>query len=273
MPMPKTVHDVLSEKLGDVKVTIGDGEKSLLAVIEGWQDGDEAKGKVQIANKEISEERDTLKKEAVTLKEKVTAGEKTLGERDAEVKRLQTNALSDEDKAKLEQFKEAGMTPEVEAKVNTMGAEIEKLVKAVQEGQDLAKQEKEAAQKATVAGANEKLRSDLKTALGDAKVTGRNADLALNTILADGHAKIEVGDDGKPKTTIQIIKDGKPFEATMKDLAEHIAKTNENLVDASGNAGSGNDHSSGAGGSATDYENKTLSQIHQEGAQGLGVTK
>ena len=89
------------------------------------------------------------------------------------------------------------------------------------------------------------------------KITGENADIALNYITSTGLAKLNKDDNGGTQEKYYILKDGKTLEATADELAQHFASTHEQLVSSSGNAGTGQDHSSDnkVGAKQGSYEN------------------
>ncbi len=237
MAMKSSVHDKLKKLL--------EGEKDLLETIVGWQDAAEAKEKVQTANEEISKERDELKELSTNQKNDLEKATKSLTEKDDEIKRLQDGQLTDEDRKKIELMNNKGMSPDAEAKFNKLTEVVETLQTSLNAEKEERTKDKEIIAQTKQNEASALLRSDLTNALSEAKIVGDSAEMALSFITSKGLAKINKPENGEGFTrSIIIQKDGKPFEATPKELAEHIAATHENLVSSSGNTGSGADHSS-----------------------------
>jgi len=227
MPMEAKVHSLLKEKLADTKVAIDGTEVSLVEAIVGWYDKHEAAVQIQNANKDLTSQREHLEKEIKKLKSELKTSEE-------EIERYRKSQLTDEDKAKFAEWKKKGMTPEIEALVNSLNAKLD------EQGKKIAELEKaKADNEAAVAQAKrEKMESDLRTditnALAGQKITGNNAKLALNTILAE---KLVTFND-KGERVLTVYKDGKPFKVdSLEALAKEFATQHENLVDSSGNRG------------------------------------
>lgn len=237
MAMQTAIHEKLKELLKD--------DKDLLKNVVDWHNGNEAMEKVQTANTEITKERDELKETAKTQKTELETSITTLKEKEAEVKRLQEGQLSDEDKKKLEQYTNKGMSDAVEATLNTIKEKLESVETELATTKEERKSDKEALVKAEEDKAKASQRVTLTTALAEAKIIGDSAEMALSYITSQGLAKLTKPENGEGfKENYVIMKDGKPYEATAKELAEHFASTHENLVSSSGNTGSGGSHGS-----------------------------
>jgi hypothetical protein len=262
MAMLKSTYDILVGKLGDVMIKVDDKDVKILDVIDQWHDAAEAKDKVQKANKEISDERDLLKKAVADAKKVET-------DLAAELERHRKNSLTDEDKAKLEAMKKKGMLPEMEAQFN---AAIEKINTLTKSHEDLVSQitaEKTAVITARKESAEKDLRVSLTDALAKANIR-KSARLAVNTILSEGMAKI-VEENGAFRQVFTVMKDGKPLALTSVDeVATHVAKEYEQLVDSSGNGGTGHQHNgNGGAGDETDYNKMSPGEAQRRAAEGL----
>jgi hypothetical protein len=235
MPMSKAIHDALSEKLVDAKVSVDGKEISLIDLVVQYQDKAEYADKVKTINEEF-------KAEKAALKEKLDSVTATIAQKDEEIKRIQGGMLSDEDKAKFESFKKSGgVTPEVEAKMNKLAddlktalAQMDSLVKENTEAKQQAAESKKAA-------LSEQLKTTVLTALQEKGIVGENARIAWNDIRAEGLADLVESETGISQTFV-IKKDGKPLSANVAELADHYALTHQSLVKPSGNQGSGHDH-------------------------------
>lgn len=261
--MEKALHDLLTEKLADTK----HGDKALVKIVEDWEDAASVKGKVQTANEEISKERDELKG-------KVKEANNKLADKDKEIERLQDNMLSDEDKKNFEDYKKRGMTSdkekEMDAKLNAMADKLEQATAKITEMTQTIEEKESAALKATEESAKTSLKTDVIGALAKHGVKSPNAQkLAINSILADGLARVVKDENGGFKRVFTVVKDGKSLEATIEQLAETFAKENEALVDSSGKSGSGTDHSSYDVTTGLDYAKATAADIDDFALQNL----
>jgi len=274
MPMPAKLHDLLTEKLGDEKYKLGDEEQKVVDILANWEDAASAKDKVQKANKEISDEREALKKEVGTLKDSLKEKDTALADKDKEIERHQQNALSDDDKAKLEALKGKGMTPEAEAKYNALEAKLNEAADNITKLTDTITQKEQLAEKATEASHREKLNTALLSALAEKGIKSpKNQKLAIAAINADGLAKISKAEDGTYKQAFIIRKDGKDLEATIDGLAEHFAGEHESLVDSSGNQGTGNNHDSGTGNHGYEWGKGTLDDARRHASELMSTPK
>lgn len=255
MPMPKKVHDVLSEKLSDAKVTI-DGEETLFVdYIEALFDKADAAVKIQTANAEISKGREKAEANVKDLKKKLEDLSVAQKEKEDEIKRLQDSMLSDDDKKKLDDLKRSGgITREAEAKINALAAQVEEAQKATEELTKKYEQERDEKIAAEASGRKERLRSDITTALGKVGIVGENSRIALNDILAE--SMVSDTETGRAYT---VLKDGKICSVeTIDELASHYASVNENLVRSSGNSGPGQTHTSAVGNAKVDMSYQDL---------------
>lgn len=238
--MKKALHDKFKEFLKDEEL---DGV-NLINVITELSDKADAKEKVQTANDEISKERDDLKTEVKTLKEKTTELETGVKEKDTEIEKLKESQLTEVERAAFLETKKTGMTADAEAKFN-------KITETLKEVQESLQSEKEARTKSDAATkvAKQKeystsLHNKVLKELGDANIKGTNADMALLKLEAEGLIKLNVDEatDSVEEKYFTKSTDGKLLDASLKELVTDFAANHENLVSASGNIGSGNSH-------------------------------
>ena len=256
MAMPKNIHDKLKELLKDAK----EGDKSLLDTIAEWQDAAEAKEKVQKANDEIIKERETLKTEIKELKKSVSGKED-------EVKRLQENMLTEDDKKKFDEFKKKGMTLDVETKFNKLESTLETVTKTLTEEKKRREDSEKKAADSYMTSVKAKLTQELTNALTAKKIEGDNVDVALSIIDRKGLVKLEPKEDGAVERKLYVYDDkGKVLAAeTVEDIASYIATKHQNLVSASGRSGTGLDHASNP--PPTNTPNmRTLSEVQAHAA-------
>lgn len=267
MPMPKALHDLLSEKLGDAKYE----EKPVLDILTDWEDGNGAKVKVQEANRDLTARRDAAEKDLKASKDALAAKEK-------EVERLQNNMLSDEDRANFEKFKKSGMTSEkereMEAKMNALTDKLDTAATQIQTLTQSVETERQNTARATEANAHTQLKGDVVAALAKQGIKNpANQALAMHSIIAEGQATIAKDDNGGFVQKYIVTKNGKPLEATIDELAETFAKAHEALVDASGNMGPGQDHNSYAStGNVLTDPKASRGQLEDEAARLMAAT-
>jgi 2-hydroxy-3-keto-5-methylthiopentenyl-1-phosphate phosphatase len=239
MAMPHDLHEMLKEVCADKKYK----EDGLLLLLVDTYDKAEAKDKVQEANTGLIAERDELKNKLKDLKSERDTMTETLKAKEAEVDKLKESSLTDEEKKAYLAIKEKGMTSDVEAKINSLTEKIETLTTQVTEEQSARELSEKAAIEAKRAERVGEVKSLLTTELGKNKISGENARLALTVLETDALFKVDAKEDGSYESKFFTKKDGKFFGATAEELAKHFAETHENLVDSSGNIGSGNNHS------------------------------
>jgi DNA repair exonuclease SbcCD ATPase subunit len=265
MAMDAKVYAILSEGLKDRKVIVDGKEHDALSVVGGWFDVTEGTEKVRKANEEISGERDDLKKQVKELK-------KASDEAKKELERYRENALTDDDKKAFDAWKKTGMTSDIEAKINALQSKLDASLAKQAEAEKQAQDEKAATAKALRDKADGDLRSELQTKLAEKKITGKNAKLAIAAMAADGLAKL----NEKGERVFTIVKDGKNLAATIDELITDFATQNENLVDASGSRGTGNDHGTSTNrqpGGGGGQPQQTLHQVQQGFQSELAMTK
>lgn len=255
--MPKTIHDKLKDLLKEEK----DGDKSLLDVISGWQDEAEAKGKVQKANEEIIKERESLKTELKDTK-------KNLSDKDEEIKRLQANLLTEDDRKKFDEFKKNGMTVDVAAKINKLESTIEAVNKTLVEEKTKREASEKRAQDSYMDSIRAELRKDLTNALTVKKIIGDNVDIALSYIDSKGLVKLEKKEDGTIERKLYVYDDkNKILSAeSVDDIAAYIANKHQNLVSSSGKPGTGFDHSSDRSDKPNAPDGRSLQSIQAHAA-------
>lgn len=239
MPIPNAKHKILSKVLEE--------NKELLQEIEGWFDASEAKVKVQKANDEITQERDELKNELKGFKEKVDGFEKTNKEKDAEIERLQKNMLTDDDKAKFDEFKKSGVSSdaqkEFDAKVNKLNDTVSELMGKFEASEAARAESEKRLAETEFSKQQTELDNKLTTAFASKKITGKNTDLALLLVKNKKLAELKKNDDGSVAEKYFVVGDDKQFrDATIDELAEYVAVNHENLVESSGNGGGGLNH-------------------------------
>jgi len=88
----------------------------------------------------------------------------------------------------------------------------------------------------------EKLFSEIATALTGKDIVGKNLDLAVKAIKFDDIAKV-IENEGKFERAIIVNENGRDVSMNVSQLADYIAKNNENLVSPSNKKGTGEVHS------------------------------
>ena len=237
MAMQKALHDKIKELVSDEKI----GEDKVLKLIVAAFDSAEAKEKVQTANDELTQKRDELTASEKELKEKVVTLEQSVTDKDAEIEKVKEGQLSEAEKAEYLKTKATGMTPDAEARFNKLEKSFTEIGEKLEASEKIAVEAAETAKLATHKEKETALNNKVLTALGDVKITGENADMALLSMKSKGLYKLN-NEDGVYSESF-ITKDGdKSLTATLSELCTDYASKHENLVAPSGNTGSGNNH-------------------------------
>ena len=244
MAMTTALHKAFKEALGDTK---HDG-KVLIDLVDIYFKGNEAMEKVQTANDDISKERDELKTKLKTANEEKEKTEKDLKEnkktlevKEAEIEKLKTDQLTPEEKKEFLALKEKGVS---EANYNRIVEDMKELKGKFEASEQKAKDAEEAKTKADRAKLETDQENRIIKALGTAKITkSDNADAAMFLAKKAGLYKIEHKEDGTATESYFTKNDqGGELAATLDEMCAYIAGKYENLVDSSGNSGSGHDH-------------------------------
>lgn len=233
--METTVYDAFKkvlEPIKDVKVKIGDEEKTLLETVVYWEEGVE---KTKAANKDLTAQRETWETKEKEFKRNIN---------DLSATKADLEKKIDEYSGKGK--KAEGEKKEWEQQLNAVNEELKQLkIEREEEKQARLKAEEKAAQ-ANEKASRESLTTDLIKELAEYKIVGNQADFAVTAILAKGLAKITVDSEtGLYKRSFITNKDGKELAADIKTLCKWFAEQNQFLVSASGKTGTGMDHQGG----------------------------
>lgn len=241
MAMQKALHDLLKKTLGDEK----SGDDKLLKIVSGWYETTEADTasieKLEKANKELIEKRDASDTSEKELKEKVVTLEKSVTDKDAEIEKIKEGQLSDVERAEYLKTKKTGMTPDAEARFNKLEKNFTEIGEKLEASEKRAIEADESAKLATFKEKETALDNKVITALGDVKITGENAEMALLSMKSKGLYKLN-NDDGAFSESFVTKDGGKELTATLSELCTDYASKHEMLVAPSGNVGSGNNH-------------------------------
>jgi hypothetical protein len=263
--MERELKEILDEALNGKNYQVDGEEKPLVEIVEGAFDKADAAEKIQSANKDLTAQRESWKEQERELK-------KAIEDSKGEIERLQKGSLSDEDRKRLEEYKRSGMTPEVEAKYNTLSEQLQKMTEEQNNLQKTLEEKERKAREAELQGRSQSLKGELRDALSKVGINS-SASVAINHILAEGMAKVENGDDGF-KTVYTIKKDGKPYAAkSAAEIAEHFARENEQLVDSSGRSGTGENHESGGGKSVANLDKASRYDLQRSAREMMEVTE
>ena len=233
--METTVYDQFKkvlEPIKDVKVKIGDEEKTLLDTVVYWEEGVE---KTKAANKDLTAQRETWEKTEKEFKKALS----------------DITATKVELEKKLEESSGKGKKTESEKKeweqqLNAVNDQLKVMNEKLQVAEKLAKDNEVNAQQANEKASRESLSTDLLKELSEYKIVGSPADFAITVILAKGLAKITADSEtGLYKRSFITNKDGKELAADIKSLCKWFAEQNQFLVSASGKTGTGMQHQSG----------------------------
>ena len=257
--MPKALYDLLSDKLGDSKITIGDQDEALVTeLVAQYYDKAGAKDAVQKANEDLIKKRDTYRNQLDEYEGKV----KTMQD---ELENYKKNALSDDEKKKYKEYKNKGMNEDAEARFNSLNEDLKNTQEQLKQMQSAIK-EKEAKEKQThVELEKQRLRTELISALNKNGITSR-ANIALHVIEGEGLAKLNEN-EGVYNRAFYYKKDGKTLSVdSIDDLVKNFANDNEYLVESSGNNGTGNNHSSNGNPGGFNYATADTTQLQQNAA-------
>ncbi len=241
MAMQKALHDLLKKTLGDEK----NGDEKLFKIVSGWYETTEANtasiDKLEKANKELIEKRDAFESTEKEFKEKVATLEQSVTEKDAEIEKVKEGQLTEAERAEYLKTKETGMTPDAEARFNKLEKSFTEIGEKLEASEKRAVEADEKTKLATFKEKETALNNKVLTALGEVKITGEHADMALLSMKSKGLFKLN-NDDGVYSESF-VTKDGdKSLTATLSELCTDFASKHEALVEPSGNTGSGNNH-------------------------------
>lgn len=240
MAMPSALHKVLKENLVDKQYD----DKPVIEYISEIYAQYEATDKIKKANEDLTKKRDDYEAKIKEQKEALDKKDKELKDINSEIEKLKINQLSDEEKKQWLETKKKGMTADAEAEFNRLKVTVEELKTEIkteaQKRLDAEKRSKES----TYAGKRTELETKIYKALSDKGINGKNADMAIALIEKQGLSKLEENETGFVEKFYTKGDKGELLSATMNELAEYISVVHENLVSASGNRGSGVNHSS-----------------------------
>lgn len=233
--METTVYDAFKkvlEPIKDVKVKIGDEEKTLLETVVYWEEGVE---KTKAANKDLTAQRETWETKEKEYKKTIA---------DINTIKVDLEKKIEESTGKTSKSKEE--KAEWERQLNTVNDQLKSMSEKLQAAEKLSKENEERAKQANEKASRESLSTDLIKELAEHKILGSQADFAVTAILAKGFAKITADSEtGLYKRSFITNKDGKELAADIKSLCKWFAEQNQFLVSASGKTGTGMQHQSG----------------------------
>jgi chromosome segregation ATPase len=234
--METTVYDQFKkvlEPIKDVKVKIGDEEKTLLETVVYWEEGVE---KTKAANKDLTAQRETWEKTEKEFKKALS--DITATKADLERKLEESSGKGKKTESEKKEW---------EQQLNAVNDQLKGMNEKLQAAEKLAKDNEVKAQQANEKASRENLSSDLLKELSEYKIVGSQADFAITAILAKGFAKITADSEtGLYKRSFITNKDGKELAADIKSLCKWFAEQNQFLVSASGKTGTGMQHQSGS---------------------------
>jgi len=230
MTMDAKVYEVLKASLADKKIEKDGKELPLIDLVSGWHDVIEVSDKIKKANEDLSNERKQLQEDIKASREAIKKAEQ-------EVERYRKGALTDDDKKSFEAWKSKGMTGEAEAKFNALQDQLKTMIAEHTTLKNQFQEKEELVQKTTREKMEADLKADLLNKLAEKKISGKNARLALAAILSEGLAKY----NEKGERVYTIVKDGKILASDIDGLVNDFASQNENLIESSGNRGTGNE--------------------------------
>jgi hypothetical protein len=241
MPLPDVIpakmYDLLKESLSGKKAESlfeSGKEADLLDELVKIYDFAQAKEKVQLANQDLVKQRDSWSLSKKELEDKIKLFE-------SEVEKLKQSQLSDEERQNYLKLKDKGMNADVEAKINALTSQIEGLQSAIKVEQEAKEAERKSATQARYEREIEQLKSDLMKKLADAKIEGNRADIAIDSILSKGMAKIEETEKGFARK-IRLFDNGKELESNLDDMVVKFAQQHDYLVSGTKQGGTGQQH-------------------------------
>lgn len=251
MPLPIKLYDLFKSKLADDTFE----EKKIVDILAEVFDKADAKDKVQKANQEISSEREKLKEEIKAIKDALTQKEK-------ELESVKVNALSEDEKKKIADLKSKGMTPENEAKFNSLMQKVQEFEETLKKERDARESNEKLLKESKKSERYQALKNKVIGALSEKRILGDNAKIALSFLESEGMIKLNENDDGTFSESFVIQKDGKPFDVKLEDLASEIATKHENLVMSSGRQGAGDSYT--PSGNSMFNQPKTLPDLQSD---------
>lgn len=224
-----------------------------------------AKEAVQIANKDLTRQRDEWKAKERGFKEELEQLKTQTSTLSEENKKLISSQLSEEQKSLLSR----GLSPEMEAIMNTLKKTVEEQgtqMRTLQETLQKTAQEKEAARQQAD---QEALNGTLTQALMQHKIKEPGQiSAALALINAKKMAQIEHDDNGTTKHIFSYTENGKPYAfGNAEELAKYVAEKNQYLVSASGKPGGGSSYTPQGNEHTSTYSNaKNLNEFRSHAA-------
>jgi len=235
--MPQELKD-LFKKLFELSEVKQYQDKPLNTYLEELWDKASAKETMQEINKDLVSQRAEWKVKEQNYKSTLEDLTKLKLSLENERQNLLTSQLTEAQKAQLAK----GLTPEMEAIMNTLKKTVEEQGTQLSTLQSTLQETAKAKEQAQLKADKQELNSKLTQALMNHKIKdSAQVTAALALINAQKMATIERDDTGAIKHIFSYIENGKPYSFTNEnELAKYVAEKNQYLVSASTKPGGGN---------------------------------